>query len=211
MPALLVVDMFHGTTVTSFPDARNAGLVGIIHKASQGAGYTDPRYGERRGPARAAGLLWGAYHFATGDPVDAQIENFMNAAAPDGDTLIALDFEPNGAGGGTMSLSQARDFLGKLGNRLGRKPVFYSGALIKEQLGNTVDAFFGGHRMWLAQYGPTPKVQKSWQSYWLWQYSGDGFGPGPQTCAGIPGNAAGKIDCNTYAGSPGQLTAEWAS
>ena len=108
-------------------------------------------------------------------------------------------------------LLEARDFLGKLGDRLGRKPVLYSGALIKDQLGGTVDAFFGGHRLWLAQYGPTPKVQKSWHSYWLWQYSGDGIGPLPHDCPGIPGNSAGKIDCNTYAGSPDQLAAEWAA
>ncbi len=163
MPALLVVDMFHGTDVASFADAKNAGLVGIIHKASQGATSADSRYAQRRDPARQAGLLWGAYHFATGEPVDAQIENFMSAAAPDGDTLMALDFEPNGGAGGTMSLSQARDFLGKLGDRLGRKPVIYSGALVKEQLGDAVDAFFGAHRLWLAQYGPTPRVQRSWQ------------------------------------------------
>jgi len=211
MPALLVVDMFRGTKVTSFADAKNAGLVGIIHKASQGTSVTDSRYAERRDAARAAGLLWGAYHFATGESVDDQIENFMGAAEPDGDTLMALDFEPNNGNGGTMSVSQARDFLGKLGAKLGRKPVIYSGALIKDKLGNTADAFFGAHRLWLAQYGPTPKVQKSWQSFWLWQYSGDGVGPGPHDCSGIPGNSAGKIDCNTYAGSPAQLAAEWAS
>ncbi len=56
MPALLVVDMFHGTDVTSFADAKNAGLVGIIHKASQGATSADSRYAQRRDPARQAGL-----------------------------------------------------------------------------------------------------------------------------------------------------------
>jgi len=211
MPQLLVVDMFRGTNVTSFEDAKNAGLLGIIHKASQGASSKDNRYADRRDPAIAAGLLWGAYHFATGEDVDAQIENFMAAAAPDENTLMALDFEPNNGSGGTMTVNQARDFLGKLGDRLGRKPVIYSGALIKDKLGSTVDEFFGSHRLWLAQYGPTPKVQKSWQTFWLWQYSGDGVGPGPHDCPGIPGNAAGKIDCNTYAGSAEQLKAEWAS
>jgi len=49
----------------------------------------------------------------------------------------------------------------RVADKLGRKPVLYSGHLIKEKLGNKTDAFFGSHRLWLAQYGPDPVVQKS--------------------------------------------------
>jgi lysozyme len=205
---LMVVDIYHGDRVTSFAQAKQAGICGIIHKASQGAGIVDPRYAARRQRALKAGLLWGAYHFGTHDHVDDQVVNFLTAAAPDDSTLVALDFEPNGQD--TMALDQARRFLAAVENQLGRKAVLYSGNLIKEQLGATVDPFFGSHRLWLAEYGPVPRVQASWSTPWLWQYSGDGIGPDPKTVTGIPG-AGGCLDCNSYARSSAQLEAEWAS
>ena len=205
---LIVVDLYHGDEVASFAEAAQAGIRGIIHKASQGADVTDPRYAERRVAAREAGLLWGAYHFGTNADVEAQLGNFLRAAQPDAQTLLALDCEPNGID--TMTLDQARQVLVGIAGRLGRKPVLYSGSLIKEQLGDVDDAFFGSHRLWLAEYGPVPRTQRSWQRPWLWQYSGDGIGPDPKTVQGIPG-AGGFVDCNSYDGTPDQLRAEWAS
>ena len=58
------------------------GVKGIIHKASQGVSIRDKKYGERRRDAVAAGLLWGAYHFATGDDADAQVKWFLECAQP---------------------------------------------------------------------------------------------------------------------------------
>jgi lysozyme len=205
---LMVVDIYHGDRVVSFARAKQAGIFGIIHKASEGAGMVDPKYARRRPRARSAGLLWGAYHFGTSDDVGAQVDNFLRAAAPDAQTLVALDYEENG--GATMSLDQARQFLTAIESRLGRKAVLYSGALIKEQLGDQVDPFFGSHRLWLAEYGPVPRVPPSWSQQWLWQYSGDGIGPEPRTVAGIPG-AGGAIDCNSYEHGAADLAAQWAS
>jgi lysozyme len=203
----LVVDLYHGDEVISFARAKRAGICGIIHKASEGADIVDPAYAARRQRVLNDGMLWGAYHFGTGADVDDQVNNFLTAAAPDDDTLVALDFESNGQD--TMSLDQARQFLTAIETRLGRKAVLYSGDLIKEQLGDQVDPFFGSHRLWLAEYGPVPHVPASWSQQWLWQYAGDGIGPDPKTVVGIPG--AGGLDCNSYAGSPADLAAEWAS
>jgi lysozyme len=204
----LVVDLYHGDEVISFARAKRAGIRGIIHKASEGADIVDPAYAARRQRVLNDGMLWGAYHFGTGADVDDQVNNFLRAAAPDDDTLVALDFESNGQD--TMSLDQARQFLTAIETRLGRKAVLYSGDLIKEQLGDQVDPFFGSHRLWLAEYGPVPRVPASWSQAWLWQYSGDGIGPDPKTVVGIPG-AGGGLDCNSYTGSPADLAAEWAS
>jgi GH25 family lysozyme M1 (1,4-beta-N-acetylmuramidase) len=145
--------------------------------------------------------------------VEQQVDHFLAVAQPEARTLVALDFEvpPPDQGLGQMSLDQARAFLTLLGARLGRKPALYSGNLIKEELGNRRDAFFGGHRLWLAQYTPPPKVQASWDTYWLWQYADKKTGLQPNEVAGIPGDAHGNLDCNTYEGSKADLTASWAS
>jgi GH25 family lysozyme M1 (1,4-beta-N-acetylmuramidase) len=61
-----VVDISHHNTVTDLRATAAAGIWGVIHKSSQGRGYRDPDYAARRPRRKAAGLLWGAYHFNDG-------------------------------------------------------------------------------------------------------------------------------------------------
>jgi len=205
-----VVDIYHADNVTSFVEARNAGIWGVIHKATTGATGRDDAYARRRDQALEAGMLWGAYHWGTAANPIAQVDNFLEVARPNDHTLVALDFERDV--GNQMSLQGARIFLRELTDRLGRRPVIYSGNTIKEALGSEEDEFFGKHRLWLAQYGPRPKVQASWESCWLWQFTGGAIGdPNRSSVPGMPGNAKSELDCNLYNGSRLQLEAEWAS
>ena len=55
-----VVDLSHWDEVNSFEDAKNDGVVGIIHKATESNNDFDPTYNQRKNDALAAGLLWGA-------------------------------------------------------------------------------------------------------------------------------------------------------
>lgn len=209
MPNCLVADIYHGDRVSSFKKAQQSGLAGVIHKATTGATGKDPKYASRRSAALNAGLLWGAYHWGTNSNVDRQLANFLSTAEPDERTLVALDFEPDNPR--TMELDQAREFLEKISIKLGRKAVLYSGSLIKDRLGNRTNAFFGSHRLWLAQYGDNPTVQRSWSRYWLWQYTDGIHGPAPRTVPGIPGNSRGQLDCNSFEGTAARLAAGWAS
>lgn len=194
-----VIDIYHGNVVNDFSALKAAGIIGVIHKCTQGAGYADPLYAKRRILAINAGLLWGAYSFNTGDDVKEQVGQFISHAEPEDQTLVCLDFEDNPHS--QMSLDQARQWLELMEEELGRKAVIYSGNRIKDLLGNTIDAFFGGHRLWLAQYGPMARVQPSWKKQWLWQYSENGRLPGTD----------GALDFNSYDGSSADLTTEWAS
>jgi GH25 family lysozyme M1 (1,4-beta-N-acetylmuramidase) len=191
-----VIDIYHGDTITDFAALKAAGVLGVIHKATQGANIADPAYAERRQAALAAGLLWGAYTFNTGQDVQAQVDEFFSHANPDASTLMALDFEDNPAS--NMSIDQAIQFLKIADLKLGRKLVLYSGNRVKDILGTHADAFLGSHRLWLPQYGPTPHAQASWVTPWLWQYSETGRLPG----------TAGNLDLNLYSGP--NLAAEWS-
>jgi GH25 family lysozyme M1 (1,4-beta-N-acetylmuramidase) len=209
-PTANVIDLYHYDAVSSFAEAKVAGVLGVIHKSSTGQSGRDDQYEHRREHAMEAGMLWGAYHWGTAAPAAAQVENFLNAANPDEQTLIALDFEQTP--GNQMTLANAREFLELIEQKLGRKAVIYSGSTLKNALGSTRDPFFGSHRLWLAQYGPLPQVQASWDSYWLWQFTeGKTSDPRRRRIAGIPGNSAGEVDCNYYPLSTDQLVAEWAS
>lgn len=207
----IVIDCYHGNTIASRPGSNEAsgfaafkaaGGIGVVHKATQGATVVDHAYANRRADATAAGLMWGAYHFNTGEDPAKQVANFFDAARPDESTLMALDFEDNPQS--NMSIEQAREFLTIADAKLGRKLMIYGGNRIKELLPKK-DLFFAAHRLWLCQYGPKPKLPTSWSEYWLWQYAADGVGPAPRKAAGFPGNP----DVNTSERTPAQLVAEW--
>ena len=199
------VDLYHGDDVADFRKVAAAGVKFVIHKATQGGGMTDQAYAARRQAATDAGLLWGAYHFNTGEPVASQVQHFLDAAKPDANTLMALDFEDNRAS--NMSVDQAKQFLAGLKAAGIARPVIYSGNRAKDLMGAHVDPELGAYRLWICQYGPVARVQPSWKAWWLWQFTGDGIGPQPHVIDGI---ATRGIDINTYSGDPANLASDWA-
>jgi lysozyme len=224
-PVARVVDIYHGDILFSdvhrtdpigdFAALAQAGIYGLIHKATQGAGSTDPAYRARRTNARLGGLLTGAYHFNTGDTIPGQVNHFFDAVQPDASTLMALDFEDNRAS--QMTLAQAVQFLQLADEKLGRPLWVYSGNRIKELIGNAsaeVRAVFAKRKFWLCEYGPVARMTDAlghplpWAVPTLWQFTGDGIGPAPHT---LPGIITKGIDINCYAGTRDQLKADWVS
>lgn len=193
-----------------FHAAADAGIFGVICKASEGAGYGDPTYAPRRRQIEAAGLEHGAYHFNTGEAVAAQVDRFFKEAQPDDRTCMVLDFEKQTVlSKGDMSISQVVAFLHMIEAKLGRKAAIYSGNRLKEtigKLGPDDRAYVCSHRLWLAQYGARAVLPAGFASYWLWQYTGDGFGLPPHSIAGVKGNG---IDLNAFNGTREQLIASW--
>ncbi len=200
-----VVDISHYDRIvgSGFRDVRAFGIIGVIHKASEGVGVIDSPYADRRKDAIAAGLLWGAYHFMRPGHVQQQVELFLRLAQPDDHTLLALDYEI-----AAVSLSDARAFVEQVEDQTNRSVVVYSGNTIKEALGNQVDTFWGARRLWLAQYASTWKVQRSWQKPWLWQYTGDGVGPTPHNVPGI--QIEGGLDISSWDGTDEELRKQWS-
>lgn len=185
--------------------AKAAGLVGVIYKATEGATYQDPFYATTRTAAKKAGLLWGAYHFATAAPAKGQADNFLKASTPDKDTLVALDFEHNDPNpGNTTNAAIALDVLARIENAVGRKPTLYTGQFMFDLFGGKAQPKFAPYRLWWARYRATPDIHPTWSKYWLWQYTSGTSGPTPRQIAGI-----GPCDCNDYQGSAAQLKAEW--
>src|SRR5215211_9491509 len=78
-----VIDISRSVTVTDFRRVRQSNILGVIHKASEGGDYADTAYATRRPQAEAAGLLWGAYHFGTGQfSGEQQAAFFLSQARP---------------------------------------------------------------------------------------------------------------------------------
>lgn len=203
----LVVDLSHWDPADDYEAVREDGIFGVIYKATEGGGYTDSTYVQQQQAAKAAGLLWGSYHFADGSDVSRQIDNYLRFACPDPDELFCLDWEDNG--GDKMSADDACTWITEVETALNRpnECVIYGGNTIKEALGDRKDEFFGARRLWLCQYGSTPVTQASWDHYWLWQFTDGQVGSTPHSIDGI-----GPCDINSYDQGPAeQLIAEWAS
>jgi len=200
----VVVDLSHHNGRVDFNRVARAGIVGVIHKATQGIKFVDPSYHSNREQALAAGLLWGAYHFGTQADSGKQVNHFLNTVDPDAQTLLVLDYEPNGKS--TMTLAQARNFVSKVNDLTGRFPGLYSGSLIKERLaGKPIDPIFSHCFLWIAQYSKAPtRIPRTWPTWTLWQYT-DGFvGPEPREVDGI-----GRCDRNRFNGSLAGLKRLW--
>jgi lysozyme len=199
-----VLDLSHHNTVTNLQAVKDAGIWGVIHKATEGTGYIDPKYAGRAKGFLELGFLWGAYHFLHPGNVKAQVDFFLRVAGVHDNMLYALDWELSSTG--TASEADAEAFMRDLEIATGRKGVVYSGNVAKEQISG-VNAELGACRLWLAQYGAHPSTQASWHNnVWLWQYSDGVVGPTPHGCPGVTGG----VDTNSWTGTQQQLAAEWS-
>ncbi len=211
-----VFDISHGNTVKSngFQKAYDSGMRMVFHKATGGfktVGYHDKKYAARRPQAEAAGLLWGAYHFANGyESGQVQAAGFLDFLKNNGgieNTLIVLDYEPDEYWKTVgdkkvkvtykdMNLEQARDFVTHIHSETGVYPLLYGahGKLLIDLIraGVSADDVLYKCPLWLAKYSTnTPNLsQTHWSEYAFWQYAA-------QTAPATAGMAA-KVDRSFY-------------
>lgn len=193
-----VIDLSHHNTVTSFQQIRDAGILGIIHKATQGTQFVDGEYDDCRNGALRAGLLFGSYHFGTdGDP-EEQADHYLDIAEKS--DLMVLDFEPNGQG--TMSLAQAETFVRRIKDKTGRFPGLYAGEFfINQQLVNNTTTVLKECFLWIAKYSETrPNVPPAFPLFTLWQYTDGSAGPQPHRVPGV-----GRCDRDKFNGDEAGL------
>jgi lysozyme len=203
MPTPVVVDLSHHNTIPeSLQPASDAGVLGLIHKATEGVTYTDPTCDNRLYLAREVGMLFGTYHFMRpGDPGEQvafyydTVQALQSEAGESSQWLWALDFEVGG-----ISVDEVVAFLQQLETVTQQSPVLYSGHSIKDTLAGVPDLRLTSYRLWLAQYGTEAVLPPGWDRYWLWQYSDQGEVPGitPPT------------DVNAYDGPVAELIAGWS-
>jgi lysozyme len=199
-----IIDIYHQNSI-DFGQVKDDEIVAIIHKATEGSSFRDPEYRNRRAAAKGLGFLWGAYHFASGEDVTDQVENFLTYADPTADELIALDFEPSSSGP-NMTLDQAHQFVLQVQNELGRLPVIYGSRMLREAVGSQNDAILATCPLWYARYRDTPMgiPLQVWPTFTLWQYTDGANGPPPHTVNGI-----GRCDRNRFVGTAADLLRDW--
>src|SRR5262245_6134005 len=72
------------------------GVIGIIHKATEGTGYVDNKLFSRAGAAMAAGLCWSTYHFLRPGSMKSQMDFYLSKVDPVQGERVCLDYEDSG-------------------------------------------------------------------------------------------------------------------
>ena len=199
MPTPRVIDLSHHNTVPSdFKATKAAGVVGIIHKCTEGTSVVDSKVQARRWLAKDAGLAWGLYHFLRpSSSMKQQADFFLKTAQSldviDGETLLVADHEDAGVSG-----QQLKEFLDYLEDATDRSPVVYSGHVLKDQLKGK--GYKPKRRLWLCQYtSGTPSLPEGVDRYWLWQYTDKG------SIAGVNS----PVDLNHFDGEVDAFLTSW--
>jgi GH25 family lysozyme M1 (1,4-beta-N-acetylmuramidase) len=172
----------HQNGTLDYARAKRAGVKWLYHKATEGTSFRDPNYQRRRGETKAAGLRFGAYHFARPERGDAVAEAraFLAFAQPrPGDLAPCLDLEV--APPGVDLRAWAAAFIAEVRRVSGVRPVVYT----PFDLGEADD----GCIIWRPRYND--RNQPPARRWDIWQFSNGVLGV-PDSCPGL-----GHVDLNT--------------
>ncbi|MEU8570550.1 lysozyme [Streptomyces pathocidini] len=166
---------------------KNDGVRFAYVKATEGNYYSNPYFGRQYNGSYGAGMIRGAYHFATPDDSSGptQANYFVNRGggwSRDGRTLPGvLDIEYNPYGSTCYGKSKSamvswiRDFSTTYRSRTGRYPVIYTTVNWWKQCTGNYSGFGANNPLWLARYGSTPgEIPAGWSYQTFWQYTSEG-------------------------------------
>lgn len=190
------IDLSHHNTIPQSLQATYAsGIVGIVHKMTEGTSFVDPKVDARYFLAQDAGMLWGLYHFVRPGSMVDQAMFFVDKADElkvlDDNTMMCLDWEDKG-----VSADDVLMFLTTVEELTNRSPVLYSGHVLKEDADTRLTDF----RLWLAHYANAPVLPNGWSTWWGWQYTDQG------ECLGV----TPPTDMNAFNGTRDELIASWS-
>lgn len=173
---------------TNFAAVKASGESFAIIKATEGIGYLDPWFTRHAASCNAAGLPWGAYHFARpqNDPVREANWFCQIILANPGWTLPpVLDMEAPGTGAWV-------DTFCRIVEQRTETPVIYTGAYVAYDRPSTLARY----ALWIAAYNAgynthpnpeqvgNPPLCAPWGRNWTgWQYTSSAIVPGvPGKC-----------------------------
>jgi lysozyme len=171
MPRTRVIDLSSTNTIPeNLRAARHEGVVGLIHKATEGSGDADTKAEARVFLAKDAGMLTGLYHVLTNDNVRSQAKHFLATAESLGlENNWLLAVQP----GDGVTGEKVSDFLKEVEKESRRSPVLYCGIDFLKKFKNQ-EKVFSQYRLWLAQYETKAEVPVAFGKYFLWQYTNNG-------------------------------------
>jgi len=202
------IDVSHHQGSVNWHRVAEAGVSFAFAKATEGNSFSDPGFAANWSGMKDAGIMRGAYHFfRPARPVDAQVDNFVQAVGEIGESDLppVLDLEeaptPHGDEWEDVPSDQRVplivSWLDAVENKLGRRPLIYTRrGFVSLELPDP--APLASSLLWIAHYTikPTPDFPKIWSKWTFWQFSESGSVDG----------ISGPVDLDRFNGSPADLT-----
>lgn len=190
------IDISHWQDFPDFEEVAAAGVIAMIHKATEGTGYSDPNRGKNCSAAIRAGIAVATYHWLSPDADAAsQMEYYLSVIEPVQGERVVIDYEEEGCQ--LSDLIEAVKFLKADPRDL--QVSIYSGHLLKEQISGEKNEYLADNTdLWLAQYttGTPTWPDETYPEWTLWQYSESG---------NIDGIYGSEVDLNRFNGSDAAL------
>lgn len=122
----------------------------VFVKATQSTNYLNPRHAAQVARARSNNRVVGHYHYLTAGPsVNAQMDYFLDRAAPQRDEVLAVDWEEAGVSCASKDAA-IRYLISKAG---GRRVLLYCSQSYWRGRDTTS---YAGDGLWVAQYNGKP-------------------------------------------------------
>src|SRR5262245_34602417 len=77
-----VIDISHHNPTPDWAKLKSGGVVGVIHKATEGSSYVDDMLFTRARAAMDADLCWSTYHFLRPGDMEDQMEHYLGTIDP---------------------------------------------------------------------------------------------------------------------------------
>ena len=208
MTKATIIDLSHNNADVQFGQLKEAGVLAVFLKASQGESYRDPTFADRCKRARSVGLRVGAYHFIDDSRPLAQLHNFYAVVNGMGPLVQALDFETNPSGGDATA-AICGDMLFAIVDDYSRHPVIYGSDYLAKLAAGPVRVEAALCPLWEARYSThQPTAPLPFDHWSIWQYSENA----PLV---IGGSTRTDIDLSVYNpalwGSAAAFTSWWDS
>ncbi|MEU6777506.1 lysozyme [Streptomyces sp. NPDC046759] len=171
----------------NWPTLWGSGVRWAYTKATEGTYYTNPNFTQQYDGPYNAGMVRGAYHFATPDKSGgaAQADYFLahgGGWSKDGKTLPGvLDIEWNPYGSDCYGKSKGdmiawiRDFLNRYKSRTSRDAIIYTATSWWTSCTGNYAGFAPSNPLWIARYASTAGTLPSgWSYHTMWQYTSTG-------------------------------------
>lgn len=194
-PVTRGLDVSHYNGIIDFKRVKASGREFVWAKCSEYV--ADITYNRNRRDAKAAGLLFGAYHFfhPSRDP-QTQAEKFLKLAGIErGDLVPMLDWEHSDGIPSYVDRSRAIIWLNTVEAAIGAIPIIYGSPYFLQAL--KLEKSFARYPLMISHYGVSaPLVPSPWETWTFWQHSERGD---------IPGIPALDEDLDMFNGTKEQL------
>lgn len=189
------VDVSHHNGTVSWSKVKASGRSYGFARVADGLTTPDTQFASNWRNMKTAGVIRGVYQFyrPRRDGVQQADLLLSKVAAAGGfaagDLPPVIDIEVSDDQPASLVVSRAKDWIRRVEQKLGVKPIVYTG----NHMAGVIGTAFAAYPLWVAHYGVScPRVPDGWTKWTFWQESESGT---------VSGVGSGNVDLDRFNGT----------